>query len=288
MSAHLSFVKKVAGRAQTTTGVLSLPFGNNGIPLGTTSGNALIALVAIKSTTITISSITDSRSNTWVVNYSPAAGTNSRVFIASCLNPTALMEGDTIDIAWSAATSVPKYATVLEVAGLIPSAAFDKSATANGNGTALASGATAALAQNDEFAFGAHVTDGITGDNLTDGGGFTTADTEFITGGKFYAQYRIITAGGTPNAQGTLSGSARNWVSGIATYKASTVIDERVEAAALVAEEAGNTLRVEAGALVAESGGPIQQVSNVAFVVEYALDAPVITGSGILYKLVAE
>lgn len=289
MAGHLAFVKLVAGRAATTaTTTFNVPAsGGLDILHGTKSGNTLIACVAIKSTTITLNSVADDRGNTWVVDYSPAAGTNSRVFFASCLNPVGLRPGDTVTFTFSASTSANKYVSIIEVGGVVSASALDKTAAATGNSTTPASGATAALAQNDELAMGVHVTDGVTGDTLTDGGGFTTFDTEFISGGKLYSQYQILTAGGTPNAQGTLSGAARNWASAIGTYKASTTLGQRVEAADLHVEYGGATVEVEAVGLSTEYGSATIRVEGVYLQVEYALDGTPVTGGGVLFAIAA-
>jgi hypothetical protein len=193
--------------SQTATTTLS-GLGGATIAVGTTA-----ILVAYSSNNKTLSSVTDAVGNTWTVDYSFGDGTRVANF-ASAPITTQIENLTVITLTWSAATSATCTSWIFEVPGLAASP-FDKSAGANGTGTAVDSGATATLTQANEIAF---CLSRIGGSFVwTKGSGWSDVTTPDSAEGTS-CEYQITAATTALNGTGTWSSSAA-WISAVATYK---------------------------------------------------------------------
>ena len=129
--------------------------GVNGAPtITTTSGNALVIAVAGRNATNPVTGVTDSAGNAWaqILNISIASGMTLSIWRTTAASPTGLSSGT---ITATVATSTTIAAEVFEISGANNAALVDQSASAaNVSSTAIASGATAALAAANELALG--------------------------------------------------------------------------------------------------------------------------------------
>lgn len=203
--------------------VIELSPGNSGsatLDSPVTAGNTLVVLGSCYNTsgtaTMAVSStIGGSAANTWVTpeddqnNVASAHGAYANNASGGTTVVTVTINGSSGDRYLSA--------VVCEFSGLT-SAAFDKSASSNGNSTAATTGTTAAKAQDNEtvvVVFGES-----TGGLLSAISGFTTIylQTSAATYEPIYAAYKSVNAAGTESASMTL-GSASTWAAAILTFR---------------------------------------------------------------------
>jgi hypothetical protein len=105
---------------------------------------------------------------------------------------------------------------MVEISGLTATP-LDQTAKANGTGTTVSSGATAARTQAAEIIIGVVSTNG--GNTFTAGSGFTLREANADIAVQI--EYQIVSATGTDAATMTL-GSSAGWSSIVATFKASS------------------------------------------------------------------
>lgn len=201
----------------STTHSFTVPAG------GVAQGNFVSIQCCTASETITISSVTDTQGNSYAVDVSYASpGDVLSVYLVSGQITTALVNGNTITVTLSATNAFAGVAE--EFSGMATSSALDKTSTNSpGFGTAWSSGSTAATAQADELCIGAYV---ISSDVRSTPEGTWTELTDALRGApgpgrSLITQYKIVSATGTYQAQGTLA-SSNDGGAAIATYKAAT------------------------------------------------------------------
>jgi hypothetical protein len=178
-------------------------------PVAQTAGNLNIVAVGWNDTTSTVSTIRDSRGNTYTLAVGPTSGTGLRQSIYYAKNIAA--GSNTVTVTFNQAAAFVDL-RVLEYSGLDTTSPLDKTAGAAGSGTSASSGA-ATTTSASELIFGAGMTTSH----------FTGAGTGFIS--------RIITnpdadiaEDETVNSTGSYSATApttsSNWVMQMATFRA--------------------------------------------------------------------
>lgn len=247
-----------------------------------TAGHTLIGGIcweAAAGTVPTISSIVDSRGNTWTTtpDDSVVAGTTLAVAIIRARATTALQVGDTIVITISASRS--KWAIQIdEFDDVNASSPKDVAAhNAPGSSASLSTGTTATTAQNYElmyvaFGFG-------TGRTITIPGGWSGGASVETTGGTdraLQAIWKYQTTAATESASLTLN-TASTYGGVIVTYKATSTAPPvgRVSQVKLVIPEPGipSVARVSQVKLVA----PVGSVGSVR-VAQVKLRVPTLAG----------
>lgn len=119
----------------------------------TVQGNRLVVGASGRNSGATLSSVTDSRGNTWTVDQQRQdAGSNNTLAQASCNLATALLNGDTVTLHWSASIGPSNLAELHEFSGIAASA-VDKTTTSfqSSTVTAYSCGPTATLSQATEL-----------------------------------------------------------------------------------------------------------------------------------------
>jgi hypothetical protein len=174
-----------------------------------TAGNLNIVAVGWNDTTSTVSTVSDSRGNTYALAVGPTSGTGLRQSIYFARNIAA--GSNTVTVTFNQAAAFVDL-RVLEYRGLDTANPLDVAVGAAGSGTAPSSGPAATTAAN-ELIFGA----GMTTTHYTGAGsGFvsriiTTPDADI-------AEDRIVTASGTYSAVAPVTTS--KWVMQMATFRA--------------------------------------------------------------------
>lgn len=164
----------------------------------------------------TLSSITDSVGNPWVIDAIATAAPNfTGVSLASAQIATPITTGDTITLSWTETGSFWTLIQVQEVAGLATFSVFDKTTSGFGNSAAYASGTTAALSQADELVMAYLYIPGALG--WTEEVGYTRVSSADNNSGGL--QYKIVAATTGVSASEALGGSG-NWGILLGTYKA--------------------------------------------------------------------
>ncbi len=198
----ISFVQVNAAAPQTASASVSVIY-----PAAQTAGDLNIVAVGWNDTTSTVSSVTDSRGNTYALAIGPTTGTGLRQSIYYAKNIAA--GSNTVTVAFSKAAAFVDV-RVLEYSGLDTLNPLDTTAGAVGSGTAASSGAATTTSAN-ELIFGAGMTVGrFTGA----GAGFTS---RIITNPDAdIAEDQTVSATGSYSA--TAPNSASSWVMQMATF----------------------------------------------------------------------
>jgi hypothetical protein len=217
-------------------------------------GDGVAVFIANSAIAATVSSVVDTRGNTYTASAnSPATGSNRRTWIYVCAatGTNGLRAGDTITVTFASGAAYAVRAVNLHA--VKTSGAADKAtAGASATSTAPSSGSTGTLAQADELELGLIATDGVTADTFTIGGGFTTAGSVFNTATAnigLYPAYKIVTATTGDTYSATIT--SRAWVASVATYRAGTFPDSQRLAGLEVEADLSGGSRALAG-LVAE------------------------------------
>ena len=179
-------------------------------PLAQTAGNLNIVVVGWNDTTATVSSVVDSRGNTYTLAVGPTSGTALRQSIYYAKNIAG--GSNTVTVTFSQAAFFPDV-RVLEYSGLDPTAPLDVTAGAAGTGTSANSGSATTTSAN-ELVFGAGTTGGTFG---TVGTGFVA---RIITPNSDIAIDKTVNSTGSYNATSALPYSS-TWVMQMATFRAS-------------------------------------------------------------------
>jgi len=215
----IAFVQDLGTASAGNTGnSVALTVGSRGV----TKGDTVVLWAGMSSTSITISSVTDSRGNTYTVDATVNHGVESlNSYVASGYVATALLPGDTITVTFSVSRYSARLVAGAEFSGIAPTARVDQGATASGSGTTVGTASTPATSQADEL-----VVQGI-GTNTT---AVCTPQPGFIALGSATASpsgvtrtihqaYRIINAAAPQRATATLSTSSF-WTAAVVTYRA--------------------------------------------------------------------
>jgi hypothetical protein len=178
-------------------------------PAAQTAGNLNIVVVGWNDTTSTVSSITDTRGNTYTRAVGPTAGSALTETIYYAKNIAA--GSNTVTVTFSKTAAYPDV-RVLEYSGADTTNPLDVTAAAVGTGTTGNSGAATTTSAN-ELVFGAGMTFDIYN---AAGSGFTN---RVITNFGDIAEDKSVTATGTYGATAPMRSSAA-WVMQMATFRA--------------------------------------------------------------------
>ncbi|MGA9800313.1 MAG: IPT/TIG domain-containing protein, partial [Terriglobales bacterium] len=201
----IAFVQVKAATPQTASASVLVAF-----TAAQTAGNLNVVAVGWNDTTSTVTGVTDTRGNTYVLAAGPTAGTGLTQSIYYAKNIAA--GTNTVTVTFNKAAAFADI-RVLEYSGLDTSNPLDQTAAAAGSGTTASSGAATTTLPN-ELIFGAGMTSG----------GFTGAGTGFTsriitTPDLDNAEDRTVSATGSYTA--TAPTSSAKWVMQMATFIAS-------------------------------------------------------------------
>lgn len=193
---------------------------------GARVGQTVVGAIAWESsggTIPTISSVVDSRGNTWTTDVSAGGAGNTTVAVAIFRTrvTTALQVGDTITVTLSA--SRIRWAMQYDAFDEPLPSALDKTAVNNnpGSDTNLVSGTTAAITQPFELVYAAFAM-GVGRGPVIPAGWQGSASVETAVGSTDRALqviYQFTSAAGAQQAPLTLT-TASTYAAGVATYKA--------------------------------------------------------------------
>ena len=214
-----SFTSYTPAKVQDTTGSTSSSGSSlttTAFASSTTSGNTIIVSIATYSTTV--SSVTDSKSNTYTLITSSNYNGSAYVYMYYAYNIT----GGSSHTVTANLASTGSDVTIIarEVSGLgIASSPLDKSHSASGSSTSPASGSTATTTQAVEYVIGMAANWG--GDTYTVGSGYGDLKTDSAVSDTSMAIEDLVTSTtGAQNATFTQS-SSWNWGAIVATFEAS-------------------------------------------------------------------
>jgi hypothetical protein len=200
----IAFVQVKAATPQTPSSSVAVTY-----PLAQTAGNLNIVAVGWNDTTSTVSSISDSKGNTYTLAIGPTTGTGLRQSIYYAKNIAA--GSNTVTVTFNQA-AIWVDVRVLEYSGLSTTSPLDVTAGAAGTGTSASSGAATTTAAN-ELIFGA----GMTSTRFTAAGtGFTARI--ITTTDADLAEDRIVSSTGSYTAAAPVTSS--KWVMQMVTFKA--------------------------------------------------------------------
>lgn len=257
-AAPLAFVKEIGSYASLTTGTSSLTRPvTNGM---SQAGNFLACFVAWNSTTQTLTSITDTQSNTWTTIGTIVSANRSGALVV-CYAPKRLTNDDTISATFSAGSNGCAF-HVLEFSGVKATGTpLDVSNTGIGAAATPATfnsgNATTAVA--NDLLLGLCFSDAPTGDSTPTGSGTWTrpGTRPAFVNGNLRAMYQIVSATGTYNCTGTttITVGTVTWGAGMWAFKQSDTNAPQVSGeGAEVAFSGANRAATSVGAEVAFSG----------------------------------
>lgn len=228
------FVQEVIAGTTTTGGTLTLTLpGGVSCAVGNT---VLVASGGLSTASCSLSSISDSKGNTWTTDINTASASTALAISRSTLT-TALVPGDTITIAFTGGTLARVVAAASEWAGTLTP---DKSVTAAGTSTSPASGNTATTTTADELLYGAisrnpGSTVPVDGD-FTAGASYTKLTPGLSNSGSnnkgIWPEYRVVSATGAYSASGTIPNTA--WRATLVTYSYTVVTSHPRSFAAVI------------------------------------------------------
>ena len=206
-SSSIAFVQAKAATPQTPASTVSVTY-----PLSQTAGNLNIVAVGWNDSTSSVSSISDSRGNTYTLAIGPTTGTSLRQSIYYAKN--ILGGSNTVTVTFNQAASFVDV-RVFEYSGLSTTAPLDVTAAASGSGTTASSGPATTTAAN-ELVFGAAMTGGVI---KAAGSGFTS---RLITPDGDIGEDKLVSATGsyTATAPVTAYAGSTTWVMQMATFRA--------------------------------------------------------------------
>jgi hypothetical protein len=174
-----------------------------------TAGNLNIVAVGWGDTTSAISSVTDSKGNTYTRAVGPTTNTGLQQAIYYAQN---IASGtNTVTVKFNQAAAYPDV-RILEYSGLNTTGSLDVTAAATGTGTSASSGSATTTSAN-ELIFGAGTTAGTA--FTAPGSGFTTRIVNIYGN---LAEDKTVSSAGSNAATATNSGGA--WIMQMATFKA--------------------------------------------------------------------
>jgi len=199
----IAFVQVNAATPQSNTASVAVAY-----PLAQTLGNLNVVAVGWNDTTSTVSSVTDSRGNTYTLAIGPTSGTGLRQSIYYAKNIAS--GANTVTATFNQAAAFVDI-RVLEYSGLDQTNPLDVTAGASGSGTSPNSG-SATTTTASELIFGA----GMTTTHFTGAGtGFTS---RIITvPDQDIAEDNTVSSTGSYNAAAPVTSSS--WVMQMATFR---------------------------------------------------------------------
>ncbi len=180
----------------------------------TTTGNLIVVAVSVSVNTLnSVTSITDSQTNTYTRIRSTLYGSSAECELWYAINIT----GGTLPTVTVNHTVSSVAFTMREYSGLATVSPLDKGISAVATtGTAMSSGATAATTQADELVLGYMASGGTTSYTLGTGyGNLTQVSNSSVTSGL---EYLTVSSTGAQTSTATLSLSGV-WCMGVATFK---------------------------------------------------------------------
>lgn len=220
MGAFVQTVLESTANAATTTASRTVS-----LPVAVPAGDTLLLCAGGESSS-TLSSVSDSRGNTWAVDGTINNGIAAHVGFAHCHVTTALQAGDTVTVTEGTARSSLNIA-IHQFTSLDTSQAVDKAAGGTGTSTTPATAATATTTQANELLYACFTINdqAKTGLTVTAGTGFTRLTYITTTRGSadrgLVAEYQFVNA--TDAQTGTLTlNQSLPYAAMIGTYKALT------------------------------------------------------------------
>ena len=187
---------------------------------GVAAGNTIIVSFAMDPNAGTVS-VADTKSNSYSKDVDILNSKGVRTLVFSAPVTTALVAGNTITVTYPA--TVSKAVSIYSVSGLVSASRVDQTQTGPGTAIAVSSGNTAATAQASELLIGAIGSESYD-TTFTVGTGYTVMNSAIANDGNntnasisIFPEYRIVSATGVYDANGTLSVS-RDWAAAIVTY----------------------------------------------------------------------
>jgi hypothetical protein len=185
------------------------------VAANTTQGN--FAVLAIRTGGgAAVSSVSDSKGNTWTVDRQTTNTSLARGAIATARLASALTTSDTITV--TLASSQFANVAAFEYSGVATSSPFDQSAINNGSGTTASAGPTGTTTQADELVVGFAGT-GSANTGFTPPVGWNNRASNST---NIAFSDKVVSSTGTHSASWTIPSAA--WAVVIATYKAAVTV----------------------------------------------------------------
>jgi hypothetical protein len=213
----IAFVNNVGTGVKTTTSstVTIVPVQNCG------AGNMLAIAVGCGGTT-TLSSVTDTKGNTWAVDKNQGTSGSPCGLATTMQDVGTLTTADTITATVSA-NGANHVCCAMEFSGITSGTRLDQVIGADGTtATAVSSGSTATLAQTVELVLGAISWAGASQLTFAKGASYTAQLEKDESSGAFLGvalEYKIVAATTAVLADGTISATPTSWHAICATYK---------------------------------------------------------------------
>ena len=204
----ISFVQVNSGpsKIQSSNTSVAVAYTNS-----QTAGDLNVVAVGWGDTVSAISSVTDTKGNTYTRAVGPTSNTGLQQAIYYAKNIAG--GSNTVTVKFNQAAAYPDV-RILEYSGLDPTSPLDVTAGAAGSGTSANSGSATTTSAN-ELIFGAGSTTGT--DFTQPGTGFTTRIVNIYGN---LAEDKTVSSAGSNSATATNSGG--NWVMQMATFKAAS------------------------------------------------------------------
>ena len=189
-------------------------------------GDTIVVFAGISSKGIQLTSIADSRGNTYTIDATINHQTDSlNSFVGSAYVSTPLQAGDKITATFSANLFSARAITAADFKGIAAANRVDQVATQTGSSATPNTPFTANTGQNDELLVSGIGLDGATTNTYTAANGFSAlAPVNATVSGvarTLQQSYRIVNAVSQYRAQGTLAATAF-WNNALVTYRAAT------------------------------------------------------------------
>lgn len=244
----LAFSRRVGTNVSSSSNTtLVITPTNSFFTLPEHAGNPLVLYIAWSSITVNITSVTDSKGNTWVVE-PVVTGTAQRGTIAVCLDPLRLTAQDTVTITFSAAVT-NKAAALCEFLGVKATGTPRDGDTANsGAGTSGSSqtvtGTALTSTVNDDILFAVVFTNQAAAADTLTASGWTQTGSEIhaASGISLYPAFKVLSATGTETFSGTVSGGGtltRAWGVGVYAFKISDTSAPRTSSVIVEVDKQG-------------------------------------------------
>lgn len=165
-----------------------------------------------------LSSVADSKGNTWHVDEKATDGTRTSSIASSNLT-SSITTSDTVSLTLSAATSVTQDTIMITASGIVSSSPVDQTTSTSGTAATYTVGPTGTLAQSTELGVAFFRTSGVIGGTGQVGGspaGWTAAPgTAILTSSGM----ETVSTAATTAVSATWSSGSGNWAGSLVTYK---------------------------------------------------------------------
>ena len=257
------------GFVQLNSGPSTIQSSNTSVAVAYTNaqiaGDLNVVAVGWGDTVSTISSVTDTKGNTYTRAVGPTSTTGVQQAIYYAKNIVA--GSNAVTVKFNQAAAYPDV-RILEYSGLDPTSPLDVTAAAAGSGTSANSGAATTTSAN-ELIFGAGTTTGT--DFTQPGSGFTTRIVNIYGN---LAEDKTVSSAGSNSATATNSGG--NWVMQMATFKAGG--SSAAPTVTAISPRSGST---NGGTAVTISGTNFASGATVTFGGTAATNVVVVSGTSI-------